>query len=49
VIDTLVTRLGELKGVSRSEAAKKAAELIRKEPAIQEDDRKAVLDRLGSL
>jgi hypothetical protein len=49
VIDTLATRLGELKGISRSDAAKQAADLIRKEPSIQEDDRKAVLDRLGTL
>lgn len=49
LIDTLATRLGELKGISRSDAAKQAAELIRKEPTIREDDRKAVLDRLGKL
>ncbi|MFO0890227.1 MAG: hypothetical protein U0790_13940 [Isosphaeraceae bacterium] len=49
LLDTLTTRLGQLRGISRSDAAKKATELISKEAAIKEEDRQAVIDRLGKL
>lgn len=49
VVATLEERLGKLEGVSRAEAAKKAAELIEKAPAVKDDDKKAVVERLKKL
>jgi hypothetical protein len=47
LIATLDQRLGELDGVSKADAAKKAAELIEKAPEIKDEDRKVVLERLA--
>ena len=43
------TRLGQLQGIGASDAAKKAIEQIRKETSIKENDRQAVIDRVGKL
>jgi hypothetical protein len=47
LIATLDRRLGEIDGVSKADAAKKAAELIEKAPEIKDEDRKVVLERLA--
>ncbi|OJW19956.1 MAG: hypothetical protein BGO49_10535 [Planctomycetales bacterium 71-10] len=49
VVATLEDRLGQLEGISRADAAKKAAELIEKEPAVKDDDKQAVVERLKKL
>ncbi|MDR3623484.1 MAG: hypothetical protein P4L85_29395 [Paludisphaera borealis] len=47
LIATLEQRLGELNGVSKADAAKKAVELIEKAPEIKDADRKTVVERLS--
>jgi hypothetical protein len=49
VLATLEERLGKIEGVPRAEAAKQAADLLEKEPAVQEEDKKAVVERLRKL
>ncbi|APW61776.1 hypothetical protein [Paludisphaera borealis] len=47
LIATLEQRLGELDGVSKADAVKKAVELIEKAPEIKDADRKTVVERLS--
>jgi len=47
LIATLDQRLGELDGVSKADALKKAAELVEKAPELKDNDRKVVLERLA--
>lgn len=49
VVATLEDRLGQLEGISRADAAKKAAELIEKEPALKDQDKQTLVERLKKL
>jgi len=49
VVATLEDRLGTIQGTPRAEAARKAVELIEKEPSVKEDDRRALVERLKKL
>lgn len=47
ILDALDRRLGSVEGLSRREAAAKAADLIQNEPGIRDEDRKIIIDRLS--
>ncbi|WP_165246825.1 hypothetical protein [Paludisphaera soli] len=49
VLATLEERLGKLEGVPRAEAAKKAADLLEQEPAVKDEHKKEVVERLRQL